>query len=51
MFLPMGTNGKIPQGSKYFISWFTGTIYIPKDKRVPDSITVSLKTRGEREGE
>jgi hypothetical protein len=27
----------------------TGTIYIPKDKKVPDSITISLKTSGERE--
>ena len=27
----------------------TGTIYIPKDKEVPDSVTISLKTRGERE--
>ena len=27
----------------------TGTIYIPKDKEVPDSVTISLKTKGERE--
>ena len=27
----------------------TGTIYIPKDKEVPDSVTISLKTKGEIE--
>ena len=27
----------------------TGTIYIPKDKEVPDRVTISLKTKEERE--
>jgi hypothetical protein len=26
----------------------TGTIYVPKDKKVPNSVTIFLKTRGER---
>ena len=26
-----------------------GTIYIPKDKKVPESVTIFLRTRGEKE--
>lgn len=27
----------------------TGTIYVLKDKEIPDSVTISLKTKGEKE--
>lgn len=27
----------------------TGTIYVPKDMKVPDGVTIQLKTKGETE--